>query len=387
MPNPNPAPRKDGLVLAAGSARAAFQAGVLRYVAENFPDFKPRVFTGISAGSINACYLAQGEPFPESAVALYKLWENLTFDQVFRTNFRSIASMGLRWVYDLFISKITQKVLLKSLLDASPLAMTLLNNIHFWKMSKAVQLGLVDGVSVTATNYYNGCSTVFYDSHTAVPPWFREQRRSEKTNIRARHIMASCSIPLLFPPIRVGNSLYGDGSLRFNFPFSPALRLGATHILAISIRPNKPEGKQVAPNPDHIGMGYIAGAVLNSIFSDSVEQDYENVCRINKFLGKEDRKVYPFLIRPSQDPSEIAKHFRKEIPFHFRQIIASTSGPDESGDLLSYLMFSPGYIRALLELGYSDAGKQHDAIAEALKLARSAAPAAQSPIESFGNSA
>ncbi len=370
MPNPPaPFPRKDGLVLAAGSARAAFQAGVLRYMAENFPDFKPTVFTGISAGSINACYLAQGEPFPESAVALYKLWESLTFDQVFQTNFQSIASMGLRWVYDLFASKITKKILLKSLLDASPLAMTLLNNIHFWKISKAIQMGLVDGVSVTATNYHNGCSTVFFDSHAGVEAWTREQRRSERTNIRARHIMASCSLPLLFPPIRIGNALYGDGSLRFNFPFSPAIRMGATHVLAISIRPRKIDDITTTPNPDHIGMGFIAGAVLNSIFSDSVEQDYENVCRINKFTGKDERKVYPFLIRPSEDPATIARYFRKEIPFHFRQLIGSTAGPDEAGDLLSYLMFSPGYIRALLSLGYKDAAAQHDQIKEALRLA------------------
>lgn len=271
-------------------------------------------------------------------------------------------------MYDLFVSKITRKLLLKSLLDASPLAMTLLNNIHFWKISKAVQMGVIDGVSVTATNYHNGCSTVFFDTHHGVEPWTREQRRSERTNIRARHIMASCSIPILFPPIRIGQSLYGDGSLRFNFPFSPALRLGATHPLAISIRPKKMDDVTKAVNPDHIGMGFIAGAVLNSIFSDSVEQDYENVCRINKFLGKDDRKVYPFLIRPSEDPSTIARYFRKEVPWHFRQLIGSASGPDESGDLLSYLMFSPGYIRALLALGYNDAKAQHEEIRKALQL-------------------
>lgn len=368
MPTPPVTPqRKQALVLAAGSARAAFQAGVLRYIAENFPDFQPRIFSGISAGSINACYLAQGEPFPESAVKLYELWEKLTFDQVFQTNFQSIASMGMRWLYDLFVSKFTRKLLLKSLLDASPLAMTLLNNIHFWKISKAVQLGLIDGVSVTATNYHNACATVFYDSHHPLPPWTREQRRSERTAIRARHIMASCSIPLLFPPIRIGNALYGDGSLRFNFPFSPAIRMGATHILAISIRPKK-QDDLVNPNPDQVGMGFIAGAVLNSIFLDSVEQDYENVMRINKFLSDKDRKVTPFLIRPSEDPATIARYFRKEVPFHFRQLVGSTAGPDEAGDLLSYLMFSPGYIRALLALGYKDAKAQHENIRLALSL-------------------
>ncbi len=368
MPPENPSVKKYALVLAAGSARAAFQAGVLRYVAEHFPEFKPRIFSGISAGSINACYLAQGEPFPDAAAQLYKLWEQLSFDQVFRTNFRSIASMGMRWMYDMFVSKITRRLLLKSLLDASPLAMTLLNNIHFWKISKAVQLGLIDGVSVTATNYNNGCATIFYDSHHPIPAWSREQRRSERTSIRARHIMASCSIPILFPPIRIGHSLFGDGSLRFNFPFSPALRLGATHLLAVSIRPKKAEDPPATHNPENVGMGFVAGAILNSIFLDSVEQDFENVSRINKFQTAEDRKVYPFLIRPSQDPAAIAPLFRKEAPFHFRQLISSGSGAEDSGDLLSYLLFSPGYIRALLELGYKDAKDQHENIRKGLQL-------------------
>lgn len=370
-----PGTRKYGLVLAAGGARAAFQAGVLRYVAENFPKFEPRIFTGISAGSINSTFLAQGEPFRQSALQLHALWEQLTFDQVLQTNFQSLASMGLRWVYDLVASRITRRLLLKSLLDASPLAMTLLNHIHFWKISRAVQSGLIDGVAVTATDYYTGSATVFYDSHQPIPPWTREQRRSERTSIRARHIMASCSIPLLFPPVRVGNSLYGDGSLRFNFPFSPALQMGATHILAISIRPKRTTEPKREYRPDHLGIGFVAGAVLNSIFLDSVEQDFENVCRINKFLTKDDRRVYPVLIRPSQDPSAIAREFRKEVPFHFRQLIGSTAAPDESGDLLSYLLFSPGYVRAMLQLGYQDARAQHAAIEEGLALASAPAPA------------
>ncbi len=360
--------KKYAMVLAAGGARAAFQVGVLRYIAENFPEYKPRVFSGISAGSINSSYLAQGEPFPEAAVKLYELWEQLSFDQVFQTNFSSIARLVSRWFYDLFVSKFTHRLLLKSLLDASPLAMTLLNNIHFWKISKAVQTGVIDGLTVTATNYHNGCATIFYDSHHGIAPWSREQRRSVRTNIRARHIMASCSIPVVFPPVRIGNALYGDGSMRFNFPFSPAIQLGATHLLAISIRPKKQDDLTPSFRPDHLGMGFVAGAVLNSIFLDSVEQDFENVNRINKFLNDDNRRVYPYLIRPSEDPATIARYFRKEIPFHFRQLVGSTGGPDEVGDLLSYLMFSPGYIRALLALGYKDAAAQHDEIKKGLHL-------------------
>lgn len=366
MSSPTQNPRKLGLVLPAGGARAAYQVGVLRYLGENFPAFRPKIFTGISAGSINACFLAQGEPIERAVGQLYELWQKLEFHQVLATNFSTMWGMGARWIYDMFISKVTRKLLLKSLLDASPLADTLLTHIHFWKISRAIRSGAVEGLAVSTTNYHDGCTTIFYDSTKAIEPWTREARRGVRSAIRMRHIMASCSIPLLFEPVRIGDYLYGDGSLRFNFPFSPALRLGATDVLAISIKCPKPENP-LGYRPDHVGLGFIAGAVLNSIFLDSLEADYENLMRINRAEGGTLRKVGGLLVRPSRDLGGMAKEFINEVPFHLRQIIKSTANPEELGDLLSYLMFSKGYVNALLELGMKDAAAKHEEIKKFLE--------------------
>lgn len=358
--NDTPRPQKIGLVLPAGGARAAYQVGVLRYMGEAFPNFDPKIFTGISAGSINACFLAQGEPFPKASRELYDLWEKLRFEEVMQTNFRSLSTMIGRWMYDMFFSKVTRKLLLKSLLDASPLAQTLLNHIYFWKVSRAIRNGAVHGLSVSATNYHDGTTTVFFDSTDPIAPWSREQRRAVRTSIRMRHIMASCSIPILFEPIRIGDFLYGDGSLRFNFPFSPAIHMGATHLFAVGIRcplPQNPLGFR----PDHVGMGFVAGAVLNSIFLDSIDADFENILRTNNAVGTGGsvKKIPARLVRPSCDLGALAKDYFQEVPFHFRQLLRSTAPPEELGDLLSYLMFSPGYLKALLELGMKDAEAQH----------------------------
>lgn len=359
---PSERPKKIGLVLPAGGARAAYQVGVLRYMGEAFPDFKPTIFSGVSAGSINACFLAQGEPFPKASLELYHLWEKLRFEQVMQTNFGSLSTMIGRWLYDMFLSKVTRKLLLKSLLDATPLAQTLLSNIYFWKVSRAIRTGAVDGLSVSATNYHDGTTTIFFDSANPIPPWSREQRRAVRTSLRMKHIMASCSIPILFEPIRIGDFLYGDGSLRFSFPFSPAIKLGATHLFAVGIRcplPQNPLGFR----PDHVGMGFVAGAVLNSIFLDSIDADYENIKRTNRAASGTPGSMHNLparLVRPSQDLGGMAKHYFNEIPFHFRQLLKSTAPPEELGDLLSYLMFSPGYIKALLDLGMKDAEAQKD---------------------------
>lgn len=366
MNNSSSSVRKDALLLPAGGARASYQVGALRYIAQNFPEFRPRIFSGISAGSINACFLAQGDSFVESTRTLSQLWSELYFSQVFKTNFGSMTSMFSRWVYDLFVSKVTKKLLLKSLLDASPLANTLLQHVRFEKITRAIADGQIDGLSVTATDYHSGNATVFFDAPQGILPWVREQRLSVRTHIRVKHVLASCSIPILFEPVRIGGRFYGDGSLRFNFPFSPALHLGATHILAIGIRGQPPAQAEA---PDHVSMGIVAGAVLNSIFLDSLEVDYENVLRINRLAQDgQKRQVKICLVRPSMDLGAMAKDYMNDVPFHLRQVIRAFAEKDDIGDLLSYLMFSPDYLQALIRLGEQDAAKQHNEIAEALEL-------------------
>jgi NTE family protein len=358
-----PLPNKQlAIVLPAGGARAAYQVGVLRYIGEAFPKIAPKIYCGISAGSINACFLAQGQPFDIGAKQLYELWSRLEFNQVLKTNFNSLFSMSSRWLYDMFISKVTQKLLLKSLLDASPLSQTLLSHIHFWKISRAIRNGVIDGLAVSATNYHDGNTTIFFDSHRDLPVWIRETRRAVRSQIHLRHVMASCSIPLLFEPVRIGDFLFGDGSLRFNFPFSPAIHLGASHALAIGIRSPAPQNS-LGFRPEHVSMGFVAGAVLNSIFLDSIEADYENMARNNRIAdGIHIKKVPSLLLRPSQDLGALSADFLNEVPFHFRQFLKSTASPKELGDLLSYLMFSPGYINRLLELGMKDAEREKETL-------------------------
>ncbi|MBI5711116.1 MAG: patatin-like phospholipase family protein [Candidatus Eisenbacteria bacterium] len=53
--------RATGLVLAGGGSKGAFQVGVLKYLYEHQPDFKPAIITGTSVGSLNAAKLAEGD--------------------------------------------------------------------------------------------------------------------------------------------------------------------------------------------------------------------------------------------------------------------------------------------------------------------------------------
>lgn len=136
--------------------------------------------------------------------------------------------------------------------------------------------------------------------------------------------------------------------------------MGATHLVAIGTSCPRTEGSK---NAEKIkpSLGFVAGAVLNSIFLDSLEPDFTLLKRFNELASPNSaiKKISVALFQPSQDPGRIAKDFFHELPFNFRQLMkAAAISPDEAGDLISYLMFTKGYISALIQLGEKDAANQ-----------------------------
>ncbi|MEE9170112.1 MAG: patatin-like phospholipase family protein, partial [bacterium] len=99
----NPASTENlALVLSGGGARAAYQVGFLRSLAEYFPDIQTPVITGLSAGAINAAFLANHPgSFREAIEALAGMWCCLTPDQIFRVNTRSLLGNIFNWAYHL----------------------------------------------------------------------------------------------------------------------------------------------------------------------------------------------------------------------------------------------------------------------------------------------
>jgi NTE family protein len=86
------------LMLSGGGARAAYQVGVLRYLAREFPATIPDILTGVSAGGINAAFIAARQgPYPEKIEQLAKMWRDLHIDQVFDVDIRDLAWRTLRW--------------------------------------------------------------------------------------------------------------------------------------------------------------------------------------------------------------------------------------------------------------------------------------------------
>jgi NTE family protein len=364
-----------GLVLSGGGARAAYQVGVLRAVAEILGKNPFQVLTGESAGAINATFLAaRMENFEEASTELWKRWEAVRVEKVFHLNPWQLAGDALFWAKSLFMGGTAGQSCALSILDSSPLREFIGSGIDFTHIPKLIKSGKLNAVAVSATNYATGSGITFFDSNRKIKPWANSQRASEETIITLDHVMASTSLPVLFPPVKIQNSFFGDGSIRLKTPLSPAIHLGANKIFAVGIRYRQPPSKTARLNEakkmHSIYLADIAGVILNAGFLDNLSADVERAGRINEALTwltnkkrdslKNYRRTLQILsINPSQDPGEIAAEEFDKLSYKLRFFTRGLGMSNRSGwDMMSYLAFDPFYTKKLLELGYKD-GMSH----------------------------
>ena len=117
-----PGPRDLGIVMGGGGARAAYQVGFLRFLARRYPELQIPYITGVSAGAINAALLASHHgTFLQAVEELSQLWGNLTVEDVFRVDTRSLATNGIRWLMQLVSGGIGRVPRVRGLVDTHPL--------------------------------------------------------------------------------------------------------------------------------------------------------------------------------------------------------------------------------------------------------------------------
>lgn len=367
---------KLGIVLTGGGARGAYQVGVLRAIYEITHKHRHLldVITGNSAGAINATYIASNaHDWDLATKSLIEMWSNLTPHEVFDLGKRSLTGLGLKWISGTMFGGMTKSgSRMNHLLDTTPLRKLLSERIDFINLNKNILEGTISGLALSTTNYSSGASVVFYNSNHSVTDWTRSDRFSQRTPIGLDHLMGSAAIPFFFPPEKIGESYFGDGCVRQTTPFSPAIHLGADKIIGIGIRhPHAKENVRniaFAPVGDPT-LGQIAGVMLNAIFLDSMEADYERMKRINELIAKqtepEFKQIPVYMIRPSQDLGKMTQKLNQELPGKLRYLLKGIGVSDKEGlDLLSYLAFDRSYTEPLIELGHKDTLNQRNLILE-----------------------
>ncbi len=367
------------LVLTGGGARAAYQAGAIRALAEIWPQRQSpfKVITGISAGSINASLLAHySDDFLEGAEKLWALWHNLTIDQVFKTDSLTLLRIASFVVRDLAVGGILRtRPGSAHLLDTSPLRRLIEGNVDFDRVRRHVADGVLRGFAVTATNYHIGAAVTFFDAEASVTEWARNNHLGVREAIRSDHILASASIPVFFPAVKIESSYFGDGTVRLLAPLSPALRLGADSLLAVGVRkrpvPQRLLELHQRPGRD-ISFADIAGVVLNAVFLDTLETDMERLQRFNKALHGMSPEARQALqqswriiesesVQPSRDLGQGASGQSERYPLLLRHLLRGLGVDKRRGsDVSSYLAFDFHYTSKLLRIGYNDVMDRRD---------------------------
>ena len=398
--------RMTGLVLTAGGARGAYQAGVLKRIGEipalrNRPSPFP-IVAGASAGAINGTAVAgYSANFREGTQLLAELWGQLGAKQVYRTDLLSLGRNGLRLLLDVVLGSTFGAGRVQSLVDTSPLRAFLAASLPMDGIAESIRSGHLYALAITATGYHSGKAFTFIQGKPGHPLWNKSRRVALPVSLGVEHIYASAAIPLVFPPAPIvvaGSTAYfGDGALRLVTPLSPAIRLGAERVFAIGVRNQNAADDllraELSTDADVVEarkrlrsppLAQVCGVFMNAIFLDHLDADVDHLRRMNELVagfqcatpGKATvpsrisepmRVVEPLIVSPSEDLAMIAKSLQHRMPRTVRYLMDALGTPDaQSADLTSYLLFDSQFTQALIDVGYRDAGKRIDEIEEFL---------------------
>lgn len=364
------------LVLSGGGARAAYQVGCLRAIAHKIPDYRPQILTGVSAGAINATHLAafQGT-WLQSVEALVSLWRQMRTQEVYRTGLGPLASRMGHWGLHFVSGGRLGRKDIRGMVNNKPLRRYLQRHLAADPETgeiAGVDRNLADGwlkaLAVVTTNYGRGRSEAWVDT-LSEQIWSGSQVTGQHASLTIDHVMASAALPFFFPSVRLQGQWHGDGGVRLAAPLSPAMRLGAKRILAVSPRTLPTQGRNDEP-ARYPSPGQIAGVMLNAVFLDLLDFDAMQMQRINDLLRRiprqnwgQQRPVAVMVLRPQQDLGEIARQSQQQMPGAFRFFSGGFGGKHEpAADALSMVNFEPDYLGQLMDCGEQDTYARMDEV-------------------------
>lgn len=241
--------RKRALVLSGGGGRGAYHVGVLRFLEEH--EWFPNVVVGTSIGAVNGAAIASGH----SAHSLWALWQRLKTRDVQKPNLNPLNG--------------------NYLLDTAPLRQTLQQQgwVDFKRINSdeaAVHL------RVTATEVNTGHLHVFGNSDDVYPS------KMQQEPIGLDHIIASCSIPIVYPATSLHNTLYWDGATVANTPLGPAIDAGAEEIVVVLMTPWDNDEEKLAETPSNLLTA--ASTTLEWALLASFQADLKLFRRVNQLV-------------------------------------------------------------------------------------------------------
>ena len=368
----NGAERPTAIVLGGGGARAAYQVGALRAIADLCPRRGPLPFPivcGTSAGAINAATVAShADDFRRGVARLARWWRRIGASHVYRSDFGSLSRHSAQFLAAVLTGSRPPEGV-ASLLDNTPLSTLLREEFDWDRVRDRVGDGSLRALSINATSYSSGHAVSFFEGAPDIEGWKRMRRSGRRVALTHDHLLASTAIPFLFPAARIEGDWYMDGSVRQLAPMSAALHLGARRILVIAV--GQFNGQQVPEETaEYPSFAQAAGHALSTIFLDNLATDIERTMQVNRVLELVPPEhagelhfghVDALVLAPSRDLGAMAMHYADRLPAAVRALLrgfGSTAGT--GANLTSYLLFDSAFCRALIRLGYGDTMARRD---------------------------
>jgi NTE family protein len=357
------------VMLTGGGARAAYQVGLLKGIAKHFPSLKIQIVAGVSAGAINAVYLAAHQgTLAEKVRNLERMWCELNCDSIyhfdwkmflpFRSALASVLPKKTRW---------TQSQP-HALVDTTPLRQLLCRILHTTPgaaipgIEENLRSGDLTALALMTLDYSTG-QTVRWVQGRNFDVYEGPNRRVQQTRFTMEHVLASAALPFVFPAVRIGNEWHGDGGIRLAAPLSPAVHLGARRIIAMSTGYQRTPDEAATP----VVSGYppaaqILGQLVNAIFLDVVDEDVARMERMNELLRKTSpherdglKPIELLVLRPSVDLGKLTAQYEDALPRKVKLLVRALGAEEtESPDFVSLLMFEPSFTRRIIEIGEAD---------------------------------
>jgi len=236
---------KLGLVLSGGGAKGAYQAGILRYMAEQ--NIQPAMVSGTSIGALNAAIISAQKDISKASDVINTIWQELSkTDPIeFKKAPFILSSAAILLSFSNILSRTIVGVAIDKAIDKTGLVGEKpLNNILADNAPvKLLKTGLPLYVSLYESEG-SGADLVKYFSTTLLNSLSKDTKESEFKHIQSlsseimhEAIMASAALPYLFKAQDIEGKKYRDGGMggviheQGNTPAQPLVEAGCTHLI------------------------------------------------------------------------------------------------------------------------------------------------------------
>ncbi len=359
------------LVCTGGGAHGAYQVGVLKYIHEKFcrGSHSPfQIFTGSSCGSLNTTFFAaESHDAFKKRLVLEELWMQFHIPGYHRHLLKSfVASLYHHWRgHDAGQST-------WSILSPEPMRKIVEKGFSRKNLDFSLKSGSTLGVSIAATELLSG-RTCWFSEGPLAKAWNLFHSVGILDSIIGRHLEASCSVPIFLPPVKIGERFYLDGSISMERPLSPAIHMGATHILSIASDHPIPDHLPHYPQNFRPHLTDPIRMLLTRLSCDAIFGEAVQIRMLNRFYQALSRK------HKKADADSLMPLFHEESrPSHYHNVkvciihpskrirpVPSVSNDEtihQGRQKKTRFMFHEKFIRELITMGYEDGKARHDEI-------------------------